>query len=255
MADGLFTGLPMTREQARLASQQMMDIENQMEIAQRLGYKGPIPMDIVRMLPQGAPNAAMALQTKEGFRESLNKDAIRKVNPTFDLIRQQTGDYPQDDMIYTLGIENATPQTLAHEFRHRRDNRAEKSTRLYDAAFAQNEDEWMESVKMWQNWRNVREDRSFTMSEAEEDLLSHLFGASSASRPIVDIYASSLPEAAQNYDAGLLNRGERALASDMAERSVAYKRYNMYKNLKEYNKQLSKENKKRKEGMLTKGDN
>ena len=41
----------------------------------------------------------------------------------------------------------------------------------------------------------------------------------------------------------------------MADRSVANKRYKMYKNLKEYNEQLSKENKKRKEGMLTKGDN
>ena len=255
MADSLFAGLPMTREQARLASQQLMDIENQMEIAQRLGYKGPIPMDIVRMLPQGAPKAAMALQTKEGFRDSLRKSALKKTDPTFDLIRQQTGDYPQDDMIYTLGIENATPQTLAHEFRHRRDDRAEKSTRLYDAAFSQNEDEWMESVKMWQNWRNTQEDKSFTVSEAEEDLLSHLFDRRLSSQPIVSIIASSLPEAAKEYDGGMLNRGERALAADMAKRSVAYKRYKMYEDLKEYNKKLSKENKKRKEGMLTKGDN
>jgi hypothetical protein len=255
MADSLFKGLPMTREEAKLASQQMMDIENQMEIAQRLGYTGDIPMNKIRMLPQGARNAAMGLYTKEGFREGFDKEGLYKLDPTFDLIRQQTGDYPIDDMVYTLGIESATPRVLAHEVRHRRDDRGEKSNRLYDAAFSQNSDEWFESVKMWQNWRNTQEDKSFTISEAEEDLLSHLIDERLPSQPIVNIYASSLPEAAEGYDGGLLNRGSRALAADMAERSVAYKRYKMYKNLKEYNEQLSKENKKRKEGLLTKGGN
>lgn len=254
MADSLFKGLPMTREEARLASQQMMDIENQIELAQRLGYSGDIPMNRIRMLPQGARNAAMGLYTKEGFREGFDKEGLYKLDPTFDLIRQQTGDYPVDDMIYTLGIENATPRVLAHEVRHRRDDRSEKSNRLYDAAFSQNSDEWFESVKMWQNWRNTQEDKSFTMSEAEEDLLSHLFDERLPSQPIVNIIARSLPEAAKNYDAGLLNKGERALAADMAERSVAYRRYKTYKQLEEYNKKLKKENKKR-EGMLTKRGN
>ncbi len=140
---------------ARLASEQMVDIEFQMEIAPYFGYKGEIDPSKARY---------HGIKGLSG-EDSLNKKGYRippddPNNPySEEQLRPQRGSAYGREIVLPMEpdtvntIHNAaTPRVWAHEYRHdRKEGISERENRLEDAFAAQNESDWEASVGDWQD--------------------------------------------------------------------------------------------------------
>ena len=84
---------------------------------------------------------------------------------------------PQLDHLYQFGPQ-PEPKTMAHEFRHRAGVGDEYTNRRYDAAYAQNEGEWFDAVRMWDDYLSAigfeSAGRKPDLKSAEADLVDNL---------------------------------------------------------------------------------
>jgi len=163
---------------ARKASEEMGDIEFQMDIAPYFDYKAEIDPSIARYRGfKGLPGDVEL--TLGGFYALPNtEDSPYSEND----LRPRTGrvngldiEIPTEPGTVNAVHSNATPNIWAHEYRHQmgEDGNGESFNRLADAVVAQNEGDWESAVSMWQDML-ARKGRDVMPSEAQEDLLERL---------------------------------------------------------------------------------
>jgi len=164
---------------ARLASEQMGDIEFQMEIAPYFDYAGEIDPSIARY--RGIKDLSGDVDLNLGGFYVSPEDP----NDPYDKadLKPRTGrvqgvdiEIPVEPGTVSALHTRATPNIWAHEYRHQmgEDGNGERYNRLADAVVAQNEGDWESAVKMWRDqiYRDTGERP--TASEAQEDLLDRL---------------------------------------------------------------------------------
>ena len=154
-------------------SEQMGDIEFQMDIAPYFDYKGPIDPAIARY--QGIKGLSGDVDlTLGGFyvkpNEAYDEDELAPYKGRADGISFEV---PKEIGTINAVHSKATPNMWAHEYGHQLRGSGEEYQRLADAATAQNERDWESSVKMWRDFL-LRRGREVTPSEAQEDLIERL---------------------------------------------------------------------------------
>jgi hypothetical protein len=82
---------------------------------------------------------------------------------------------PEDDTVWVIGVD-ATPNTYAHEFRHRafKKDLSESDNRLLDGYYASTPSEWETAVLFWRDNLYSKGWGLVELPEAEKDLISTL---------------------------------------------------------------------------------
>jgi hypothetical protein len=162
---------------ARKASEEMADIEFEMEIAPYTNYTGPIDSSIARY---------------RGF-EGLSGDTDLSLGGFYVPPEDQNDPYTDEELKGYVGqvggvdlktptepntinaVHNqATPNIWAHEYRHKEyPGLSEGQNRLIDGSMAMNESDWNNAVKMYRD-KFKRKGKKITKSEAERELIADL---------------------------------------------------------------------------------
>jgi hypothetical protein len=119
---------------AKRASEQMGDVEFQMDVAPYLNYKGPIDPSIARFIGDTGKKTDSGLG---GFIGMGNNETF------YDNGKPIVTDDEKGSVYYA----DASPKTIGHEYRHlQNEYGSELTNREYDAYNAQNKGDWDEAV-------------------------------------------------------------------------------------------------------------
>jgi hypothetical protein len=171
---------------ARIASEQMGDIEFQMEIAPYFGYSGEIDPSIARYRGiEGLPGDINL--TKKGYyippNDPNNPYSEKQLEPEVGSVRGKRVELPNEPGTISAIHNAAKPNVWAHEYRHQRNRgMSEFENRIEDAFAAQNESDWEDAVDGWadQMYRSRikqvgrKKAKRPSMSEAQDALLDTL---------------------------------------------------------------------------------
>jgi hypothetical protein len=178
---------------AKRASEQMGDVEFQMEIAPYTNYTGPIDPSLARY--RGAKGLSGDTNlTLGGFYAPPNNE---KDPYTEEDLKGYEGrvqgvnvEVPVEPNTVNAVHNKATPNIWAHEYRHKeKPGMSEDRNRLLDGALAMNESDWKSAVKFWKD-KLMRKEvlkqakarkngekytaKDILNSEAERDLINEL---------------------------------------------------------------------------------
>jgi hypothetical protein len=151
----------------------------------------------------------------------------------------------------------ATPEVWAHEYRHRQyPNMSEFQNRLIDAATAQNERQWNEAVRMWQDQlyraelRRNEDAQRMPMSEAEEHLLDKLLSRDRQRYYLSPIFKDEYDRGArlpppEGFLTRLFSTDEGEYVESRLQNAYFMKRAKELENLREYSEDLPEQNRDR----------
>jgi hypothetical protein len=237
---------------ARVASEQMGDIEFQMEIAPYFDYAADIDPSKARYRGiEGLPGDVEL--TLGGFAVS-EEDPNEPFSPS-DLkpyqgrVKGVEFEVPVEPGTVNAVHSKATPNIWAHEYRHqmKEDGNGETFNRLADAAVAQNEDDWDAAVTMWRDQLR-RRGKEPSMSEAERDLIKRLETNSMVTPR--GVYGADYDRGARNPAAeGLVMHGEKGeYTQDRIKKSFWKRRASELEEFDDWSEELAERNKERQGG-------
>ena len=231
---------------ARIASQQMGDVEFQMDIAPYFDYAGEIDPSIARYHGWEGPGRLNlgGFNVPEDFTDEDIKKAERRYR-----YEDKDGNIVQIPIERgTVNVVNdqAQPRTWAHEYRHEmgEDGNGEVFNRLADAAVAQNEDDWDSAVDLWQDKINRQRRRGDKVkkSEAERDLIANL--RRNANVTPRGVYAADYERGARRPDteAGWWERDSAEYERERIDKSYWFKRAKELDEFDDWAKELEERN-------------
>jgi len=180
---------------SRIAQGQLANSEYEREIRNYMGPDGASYVDHKRVKTLlNSPNYDVEgvyypAQPNLSYEEAIERLKAGDKGTGYDQAFQENDmEGAEPDMVYILGVDNATPKTLSHEFRHRGfrakfGKGREKLTRFYDAWLSRTPDEWEDAVIYHRinppragqrNAEGLFEPYFSSYEEAEQDLLKKL---------------------------------------------------------------------------------
>lgn len=214
---------------ARIAQGQLANSEYERPIRDYMGPDGASYIDHTRVKTLlNSPNYDVEgvyypAQPNLSYEEAIESLKAGDKGTGYDKVFQENNmEGAEPDMVYILGVDNANPRTLAHEFRHRGfraefGKGKEKLTRFYDAWMSRTPEEWEESVIYHRinppragqrNAEGLFEPYFSSYEEAEQDLLKKLQEA----RP--RLLKAEVEAMEKQYQSGLASLREKDISYD-----------------------------------------
>jgi len=178
---GYGLGKPLSKQQLRKLSEQMGDVEFEMEVAAKTPtFARPyVSADRATFHPWNVGSPGYSLNGSY-FPAPLDSDLT---GPYEGVFNEESGVQIEPDTVYAYGARNANPQLWAHEFTHRAYEKTgkkqvwmteEEAVRQRMAYMAQTPEEWKRAVELWKGYRESEHNEEMTYEEADRRMRGNL---------------------------------------------------------------------------------